>query len=679
MANATIIPLPAKSHEAFIEYYRVLQDSTNSFRSELRSRLTTIDKSYQREKDKSYDQQQAKLANELGNASKFQNITVPVVMPSIEASVTHQTSVFLSGAPLFGVVSSPQFIDEALQMETLIDNQATRGAWVRELILFFRDGLKYNFSPLEVTWEEEKLLSVQTDLSINTNQGIPKEILWAGNKIKRLDPYNTFVDHRVAPTEVYTNGEYAGYTRRMHRVQLKAFINSLPDVIIKNIKPALESGLGTTIAATADSKHYYIPSIRDDVNKDHSYQGTNINWMSWAGLTANNRSNQIEYKDSYELTVLYCRVMPVEFGLALPSAATPQVFKLIIVNHSHIIYCERQTNAHNWIPILIGQPHEDGLEYQTKSQATNVEPFQAVASSYMNSIIHSRRRAITDRLLYDPSRVSQAHINSDNPSAKIPCRPAAYGKNMAESVYQFPYREDQSQHSMLQIQQLVAFSNQLMGQNPVSHGQFVKGNKTRKEVDTVLQNSSGREQTVSLLYEYQVFMPLKHILKLNILQYQGQDEIYNRDIQKAIEIDPIKLRKAVLEFKISDGLLPSDKIMSTDEYIVALQVLGSSPQIAAGYNMAPMFSYLMKIKGAKISEFEKSPEQLAYEQALFAWQALSEKAIENGIDPEKLPSQPKPQEFGYNPQQSQIKSERNSQQVQAQTSQLQLGVANGTT
>lgn len=650
MVASTSVPLSKISQAAFIEFYRSTHTTNNTTRSEHRSFLEKIDRAYQREVDNTQEHTRAEAANLAKDPNRYRNMTVPVIMPQVEAAVTHQASVFLTGQPLFGVVADPMFADEALQLESVFEDQSVRGGWARELMLFFRDGFKYNFAPLEVDWSNEVTYAVETDVSRSLNQGVPKEVIWSGNRVRRLDPYNTFVDTRVPPTELYKKGEFAGYTELMPRIELKSFIARLPDVIIPNIKPAFESGTsGMAGAQNADAMNYYVPDINPKVSEiDNKVRGTN--WMSWAGLTETANSRRIDYKDSYEVTTLYAKVLPSEFDLKVPSSNTPQIYKLIIVNHEHIIYAEKQTNAHSYLPILIGQPTEDGLSYQTKSLADNAEPFQALASTYMNSIIASRRRAISDRVLYDPSRISPAHINSANPSAKIPVRPAAYGKNLAESVFAFPYREDQATSSMAQIQAILGLSNQLAGQNQVSQGQFQKGNKTLREFESVMENANGRDQLAAILLEYQVFIPMKEILKLNVLQYQGGTTIYNRDRQRAVEIDPVKLRKAVLEFKVSDGLIPSSKLINGESWTTALQVIGSSPQIGQGYNIAPMFSYMMKTQGADLRPFEKSPEQLAYEQALDSWQQLVMLALDKGIDPKAtLPPQPLPEQFGYNP------------------------------
>lgn len=622
----------------------------NVSRSDLRSRLETIDKNYQRELDRSYDQQESKKANEAGNPNEYQNITIPVVMPQVETAVTYQSSVFLTGSPLFGTVADPRFMNEALQLESVIEENSKRGSWVKQLMMSFRDGFKYNLAPVECTWDQEVTLAVGTDIASNeANAASLKKVIWSGNKLKRLDPYNTFLDTRVPPTEVYKNGEFAGYTEAMTRIALKKFIEELPDKIIGSIKPAFESGAGSTGNIDSTAMNYYVPDINPIIPQEE-YTAGSPNWLAWAGLSTTAKGN-IDYKDSYEVTTLYCRVMPAEFSLTVPNRNIPQIYKLIIVNHEHIIYCEKQTNAHNWLPIFVGQPYEDGLAYQTKSLATNATPFQQVTTAYMSSIIASRRRAISDRALYDPSRISSAVINSPNPSAKMPVKPSAYGKPLQESVYQFPYREDQQAGNMQQIQALLGLSNQLSGQNQASQGQFVKGNRTLEEFDQVMQNANGRDQMVSLLLEDQLFSPIKHVLKLNILQYQGGTTVYNRDKQVAVEIDPVKLRKAVLEFKVTDGLVPASKVLSTDTLGIALQVLGSSQQLGNAYNLAPLFSYLMKAQGAVLTDFEKSPQQIAYEQAAAQWSAIAQQLVEKGGDPSSLPPQPVPQQFGYNPQQ----------------------------
>lgn len=654
MASNTPMILPKDAQEGIIQYakscFQLLQSQNN-----IRSRMETIDRAYMREQDTSVAQSRAKNANAYGDKSKFQNITVPIILPQVESAVTYQSSVFLTGTPIFGVTSSPQFIDEALQMETLIEDQSIRGSWVQQFMMFFRDGFKYNLSAVEVSWEAYVTAALETDISFSPTEARPKEVVWEGNCIKRLDMYNTFWDTRVKPSEVYYKGEFAGYTEMMSRIALKSYIATLPDKMVDNIKAAFESGLGS-----GGTESYHTPDLNAASIIAKQEKGNGFNWLSWAKLDPG--SNKIQYKDSYEVTTLYGKILPSDFNLRVPAANTPQIWKFVIVNSQHIIYAERQTNAHGYLPILFGQPLEDGLGYQTKSLAQNAEPFQDITSAMWNSIIAARRRAISDRGIYDPSRIDAAHINSDNPSAKIPIRPAAYGKPIGDAYYPIPFRDDQSSTLMQETEQVMRMADKVSGQNPARQGQFVKGNKTQSEFNTVMGNANGRDQQIAMLYEAQVFTPLKEILKYNILQYQGGVSVYNRTTEQVVQVDPVALRKASVEFKISDGLTPTDKLIDSDTLQVALQTIGSSPQIGPAYNVGQLFSYLMKTKGANLTPFEKSQPQVAYEQAMGQWQQVAMEAAKSGA---QMPPQPMPAQFGYQPQGQGTTQQASPEQAQA--------------
>lgn len=648
----TPVLLSTASQQGILEYSKLCLQQFNQ-QWNLRERMQEIDRAYAREMDLTEENYKAKMANRMGDKNRFQNVTIPIVLPQVESAVTYQASVFLTGVPLFGVAAAPAYEDEAMQMESIIDDQATRGGWTRELTMFFRDGFKYNLSAIEASWCSEVTWAPDTDLSFAGGRiAKPKQVIWEGNKVRRWDIYNSFFDTRVTPAEMHTKGDFAGTTELMSRIRLKQFIASLPDIRLENIKAAFESGTGAINYGTNGGgiEAYFIPQVNPRVFVDPQFTGA-FNWEAWACISG--AKSGIAYKNMYQVTTLYARILPADFNMKLPEPNTPQIWKFIFVNHQVLLYAERQTNAHNLIPVLFGQPLEDGLSYQTKSLADNVSPIQDITSALSNSNIAARRRAISDRTLYDPSRVTEAHINNSNPSAKIPVRPSAYGKPVSEAVFQFPFRDDQAPYINQMIQQYGAMANMISGQNPVRQGQFVKGNKTQSEFDTVMGNANGRDQLTAIGYETQVFTPLKEILKINILQYQGGTSLYNREKKKQINIDPVALRKAVLNFKVSDGLTPTDKLMDSDTLAVALQQIGTSQVIGAAYNIGPLFSYLMKIKGADLSPFEKSPQQQAYEQAMAQYQQMVMQLYKQNPDqdPSKLPPQPLPQNYGYDPAQ----------------------------
>lgn len=655
MASNTPIIIKQTAQDSVVQLYRACASNFMATWN-IRQQLLEADRLYMRERDLTAENAKAKVANVRGDPTKFQNVEVPMVMNAVESAVTYQSSVFLTGTPLFGVSAAAKYMDAALQMETIIDDQATKGGWARELQLALRDGFKYQFGVCEVDWARKKIFTPETNLAFSAKEAEPVETYWEGNTVKRIDPYNMFFDVRYKPTDMAARGEFFGYCDLMSRTEFVKFLQSL--AVKMNYKKACESG--PSQVGVGFPNDYYIPQLNPSALIDQGNAGA-INWMQWAGLVAT--KSPINFHNSYYITTFYARIVPADLGIPASAAHVPQIWKFVIVNSQVLVYAERQTNAHDLIPALFLQPLEDGLGYQTKSLAQNSAPFQAVGSALVNSAIASRRRALADRGLFDPSRVDAKQINNDSASAKIPVRPAAYGRPLSEAYYPIPYRDEQSPQAMSDLQVMFSLNDQTNGQNRAQQGQFVKGNKTLAEYQDVMGNANARSQNVAILLETQFFSPLKEILKLNVLQYQGSDTVYNRERDQEVVIDPITLRKASLAFKVSDGQLPASKQMNSEAFTAAAQAIASNPQIAGAYNIGPMFSYLFKSQRADVAQFEKSPQLIQYEQAMGQWQQAVSTLAEaftklkkpdgGSYSPEdiqkSLPPQPLPEQFGVDP------------------------------
>jgi hypothetical protein len=628
----------------------------------IRQRMIDIDRSYMRETNLTSENEGAKQANAQGDSTKIQDVSVPIIQSQVESALTYQASVFLTGVPIFGVVSAPETMEQAMQLEAKIDADSVRCGYVQEILDVIRNGLKYRYGAAEVVWDTE--LEIRNDTDISEKDSIKAaKVEWAGNKLKSLDMYNTFYDIRFCPSEVATRGEFAGYSEIITNLELISFFEKDPYALKQLKKEAAESPVQSLVSsiAASDTQSYFIPQI----SSTHSVtpRGGGFDWSAWLGLTQAG-VKKVYYKDTYLKTVIYCRIVPARLNLDVPSPNTPQIWRFVLINDSVIVAANPVVTYRDMLPILFFVPKKDGLKYQTKSFAEDSLEFQAAASALMASNIAARRRAISDRTLFDPSRVDKAAINSANPSAKIPVKPAAYGKPLNEAVFPFPFRDDQQNIISSEISSLINMANAMQGQNAATQGQFVKGNKTRQEFDSIMANARSKDQVIAMLAEAQFFTPLKELLKFNILANdKGSTSVYSRSQEKFITLDKVAMRRAMLQFKVSDGLIPSQKLLSGDAFGVAMQTLMAAP-IGAEYNVGKIFSYLMKTQGADLSFAEKSEEQKAYEQALGAWQnaiaGLMQSTQKDQIANLKFPPQPLPEQFKYDPSITNKKMQQNT-------------------
>lgn len=612
----------AKQQQAIISFVTNCVESSG-MNWNLRQQFLSKDLAYYREVDRTAAQSRALMANLAGDPTKYQNLIVPVIMPQVESALAYLAGVFLTGYPIFGIAAKPELVDAALQMETLIADNSVQYGWVRQLIMFLRNCLKYNYGAVEVVWDKKRVYSTLPEMA-QIRGGKPNtETYYEGNCLKNIDVYNLIADRRVLnPVELPQYGEFAGYTEILSRVALKQKLLELNPQYTMNARAAFESGSPAITLNGADS-WYYIPQVNPAsfIGGTATLGGTD--WLRWFYADEATKKEGIRYNNIYELTTLYGKIIPSDFSIRVHQRNQPQIWKFLIINRRVVIYCERQTNAHNMLPILIGQAIEDGLGYQTKSFLDNAAPFQYMSSALWSAAIESKRRQVFDRIFYDPSRVRKEDMDKATSVARIPVKNSAYGKPVQDSVYAFPYRDDGLASTLQMSQSVSTMADEANGQNKVQRGQFQKGNKTKTEFVDTMQGANGRQQLQALGFEYQVFTPMKTILKYNILQYQPESEVYSPAAKSLVQIKPEELRKAALAFKVSDGLLPTDKILSMEVLQMFMQTLQSSPLMQSEFDLVGAFTYWCKEQGAQwVDDFKRNPAGQA--QVMSQLQALEQ-------------------------------------------------------
>lgn len=568
----------------------------------LRARMQVIDRQYQRETDYTAAQRRAHASNNAGDADKVQNPVVPVVMPQVETALDTLRDIFLSSYPLFPVVSGPKLIDAAVQMEAVIGEESVTFGWAAELLASMRDGLKYNLMATEVEWTEIRTWAIGNDAQQNVKSGVATETQFAGNKLRRLDPYNLILDTRVPPHEQHTRGEFAGYTELISAIELKQRFADMDPTLATNKKEAFESGSGVYTTAPNDAG-YFVPQINPQAMVDPTVLAGATNWDAWARLEQ--EAGGIQYSGTYEYTVLYARILPSLFGIPGAAPKTPQIYKFVIINRKVVVLVERKTNAHNYLPIVVAQPLEDGTGWQAKSLADNAIPYQQIATALWTSGIESQRRKVYDRIFYDPSRINKRDIDNVSSVARIPIKTEAYGKPVTEAFAVVPYR-DEAVGTIFQVAQSVTeMADVANGQNRVQRGQFQKGNKTRFEFEQTMNNGDSRPRMTAIVLEARYFTPIKQIIKTNILQYQPPTKLYDRKTNAEVQIDPVQLRNFSFSFKLADGLMPTSQIINMETFQALFNAVGQNPMIGAEYDVVGAFFYWLKLQGASwIDDFK---------------------------------------------------------------------------
>ena len=519
--------------------------------------------------------------------------TPPVVVSQVDSMVAYLAEVFLSGYPIFPVVSSPSNHGEAEALEALLDDHSTLGGYPRELLIFFRDCIKYNIGAVEADWTSVDQYQVMDDLLTEDQVSLQKKAVHF-TKLKRLDPYNTIRDRNILPGECSKDGDYAGYIEILSKPKMKKYLNKISlSGGAMNVTKALEGYI------TSDAPNWRIhPQVSEYVAARKPT--SSVDWNAFLGVKSEDTPRGLV--GNYEKVTLYVRVSPGDLGMPGPKPNTPQIIKIVVVNGETLVLAERMTSAYDYLPILFGQPQEDGLGEQTQSIAESSIPIQQAAKTMFNISFNAARRAVSDRALYDSSKINPRDINAPVPAAKIPVRVNSLDGQGLDSAYKaIPFDSRGTENAMAYGMQIVSFGKDLSGLNGPQQGQFQKGNKSVKEWNDTMGGSDNRLRLPALTLEYQFFVPLKEMLKFNIYQY-GEDAIVtSQKSGEELAVVISQLRKKVLKFRIADGYTPKSKLASTEMITQLMQLIMQAPilQQAYGASLPNMVAHLAQLGGIR--------------------------------------------------------------------------------
>lgn len=587
--------LTKDSQKNLISYINGILTAHKS-RSELRGKMEAIDIAYARYQGSDEAKAIEAAACPAGNIFAEDDIIAPIVVSQVDSLVAYLAEVFLSGYPLFPLVSTPKNRKYAEQLETLIDDHSILGGYARQLLMFIRDGVKYNYSALEADWDSIDQFEVLADFLVESGQTIERKPK-CFTKVRRLDPYNVICDDTVSPGDVAELGDYAGYIEVLSRTKFKRLMNKYA----KNQEAynVTEASKSTTSAST--SNYTIHPNISDYMSAKRPQDG--VDWDSYfegPGASKNKRSGTTS---DYELVTIYARLIPSDYGIICPQPNTPQIWKLVAINSQILVHAKRIISAFDRLPILFGQPLEDGLGYQTQSAAEGAIPIQAAATTLFNMRFSAARRAVSDRALYDPTMINPSDINSPVPAPKIPVtiNRLIQGLSIESAYKQIPFDLRGTETAFQDANMLVKFSEQLNGVNGPQQGQFQKGNKSVTEWQDTMGGSNGRLRLPALCLEHQVFVWLKFMLMLNIFQYGEDAVIVSQKTGEEVDIKIDELRKQVMSFRVADGYTPKSKLASVDMLVQGMTMLMNSPilQQSFGMMLPQMWAHMMSLGGVK--------------------------------------------------------------------------------
>ena len=533
---------------------------------------------------------------------------MPVVKPPVRKIGNFLIDIFASSPSLFEAVSSDPANQPAVkQMNAIIEENSKTSKWPREMVLFLKDLPKYNYGGIECEWRETAVNTIGNSADVVTAASTVQVATRAGNVLQRLDPYNTFYDTTIPVSRVSDEGDFIGYISQYSTTRLYKYIADRK-ITLGVTKFMNEDKLFSSSLSNGTSK-YQRPKINTILSGKEEPTAMETLFHSYGGslnLSIGGAKDKLNPIGINEITILYLRIVPKIFKIKVPDDNSVQIWKFTVLNWNTLIIAEKLANAHGIFPALLCQIDEEGIDDQVKSAAELLIPMQNLQTKYYDARMQGLKRNVNDRALYNSSRIDKKHINDDNPSSKIPVKPNILNPGLDNAYRQIPFQDNLG----VTMQQEIGFLNQIAtrisGLNDPQQGMFQKGNKTLGEFNEIMANADDDLRTWAKLVETQAISPLKYIIKVNILQFQSSTTVSGNGNNPSVEVDPLALRKAAVDFKLADGLLTKEALLDLPTARGFFELLLQSPQLQAYYGekLPELVDYIFTSVGFDTSKFK---------------------------------------------------------------------------
>lgn len=574
----------------------------------IRTRFELIDRAVQREADRTKTAIQSHMAASRGQLNKIPDFEIPLGFIQYESALAWLASIFATGQPMFRSVSSKELEKVSSMMNGLIHADQTRFGWTGQTIKFLGSLLRYNIGAMEVDWKRKTMNGVTTSVTDGSSQTAAVQTeLYQGNALKFISPYNLIHDPTCEISEVHEVGSFNGYIDKFNYVRLKRFVNDLDRqyLIREPLKTIFKDNASYTNGL------HYVPKIRLSDASDTQRTGTDINWSDFFGVDSHN----VNTGDGYEVITMYERIIPIEFGMKVPQRGTPQVWKVILVN-GVCIYAEPIVAGHGYLGIVLTQAYDEGFGMQNKSFVENVMPLQQAGTAIVKGTMGAMRRATLDRGLYNPAMIRSDDINAPDETGKIPVKMNKFNANFAQAYQPLDFRDNITPQFNQNLGLVFDIANQINGVNQAQQGNFVKGNKTLFEFDTVMSKADSRLQLMAMHIESSGFFPIKQMIKINYLINSTEQLLVDPTTGQEVEINPDELRKKSPDLRMADGLIPATKLGNTEVMMAALQLMGQIPEMGMEWNIPSIAVSILRHQGFdEIDSYKRTPqEQQQYAQ-----------------------------------------------------------------
>lgn len=573
-----------KNHERLLEYLRARLLVGKDARDQEIARLAQIDKDVAGWMRLSDEDKERKAEHEQNGSNKVTQISLPLNYVHLDDMMTYFASTFAPNRGMFYQAGKPDEQKASSQIVTLMNNHAIYAGYYREVLLGVFSLLKYNVGGFKVAWSKEEGPKLSKE---NDKDKVEIQLRWQGNKLEALDNYNLLYDRQVHPTRLHIDGEFAALVKMRSHYWLQAKAAAGAYYNCESILRDGVEGGGDSGSCT----FYRSPPREAKMDINDSRSGTD-----WVSVLSEN--SYYTNKQGFELTEIYIRLNPTEFGLIQGNQAEQaarsryEVWRFTVLNNMSIIEATHMNNVHGYLPIFMGVLNDDLLATSQKSIAEILQPLQSFASFLLNTHVAATRKNIWGLTVYDPSMVDMSSIEDGEVAARVPMNPGAQGRDVRTGIWQPTGGVLDTQQTMRDLDSVMGIIGQFFPTQALPSQIANMDRAVTSQVAAVQHGANRRQQKAARLLDESVFRNVRFAMYYNIIQYQpDESEVTDLYTGRAVKVDLAQLRNTDLPFIIGQGLKAIDRQSVADKLQQIIFALIQAPKAAEGIDLLGIIDY----------------------------------------------------------------------------------------
>lgn len=548
-------------------------------------------------------QQERRDARVEGRTAPLPKVQLQFANNQLDDAINSILEILFPSSNFYHAVAPKDQIDKAKALIGVLNREAKEFKHYSEYAKMVSNALKYNLFGIVVDWSEilGKVPAVSQTGNVAFQDGTIKE----GNKLTSVDPYNVVWDSTVCVENVATDAEFAGYfeteslfkLRRMEETNEifgpKSFRDTLAKLgkeVTRYKKDNFESSF---LGAFAASKYYHEPRKYSPYATDTS---ANSNF-----ITVDNLANFLGYEGqgaktelaigTCEITHLFIRIIPAEFGLSTSSEFETWYFKLI-GNH-FIVYAEKVSIPHGRLPILLGTLGNDVSKSIQQSVAEKLFPFQSAASTLLDLDFEAHRKSIMGgKTFYNPNYVDMEKVE-DHTVANIPVKlPGVDQPDIRRHVMQLA-DIPQTNTSVNKVGAIIDLAQDAL---PTRQQKSVNDlqRATQYQAQTAYHEATKKQRAFARLIDNRVLVDCRQVMFYNELSYRDNFPTID-DAGNEVEIPPSEM--LTVEYTASQGIQSIDRFTTMSVLSDGINMVIQAQLQQQGVDVLGMVDYYLSLAG----------------------------------------------------------------------------------